>query len=202
MTDSARPTLTVIADPNGSGKSTITRLTLASLLVPIVDPDAIARELRPDAPEQAAVEAGREALRRQTMYIESGASFIVETTLSGAGTLRLMEKARRQGFTVHLLFVAIDNVQTNIERVAGRVALGGHHVPEEDVRRRYERGMENLPRAIELAERATITDNSSAQGPREIFAIDAGRITAQAPDLPAWITTYLGPFIARQNKRP
>lgn len=199
MTGGPRPTLTVIAGPNGSGKSTITALTLARLLVPIVDPDAIARELRPDAPEQAAVEAGREALKRQTAYVEGDASFIVETTLSGAGVLRLMERARRQGFAVHLLFVAIDDVQTNIERIAGRVTRGGHHVPDEDVRRRYERSMENLGRAIELADRAVITDNSSEQGPRDVLVIDNGRIIEQAQDLPAWVTTHLGPFIARQQ---
>lgn len=200
MTANARPTLTVVAGPNGSGKSTITRSTLTHLLVPIVDPDAIARELHPSAPEQAAVEAGREALKRQAAYVENGASFVVETTLSGAGMLRLMEKARQQGFVVHLLFVATDKAQTNIERVAGRVARGGHHVPDEDVRRRYERSMENLVRAIELADQATITDNSSEQGPREVLVIKQGHITEQADDLPAWVTTYLGTFITRQNR--
>ena len=65
MSDAAPPTLTIIGGPNGSGKSTFTRTLLAATQVPIVDPDAIARSLQPEAPEQAAVSAGREALRRQ-----------------------------------------------------------------------------------------------------------------------------------------
>lgn len=92
MTGDARPTLTVIAGPNGSGKSTWTRTLRADLQVPVIDPDAIARELNSAAPEQAAVAVGREALRRQAVYIESGTSFIVETTLSGNTPLRQIEQ--------------------------------------------------------------------------------------------------------------
>ncbi len=84
----------------------------------------------------------------------------------------------------------------------GRVARGGHFVPDEDVQRRYTGSLQNLVRAIELADQVTIIDNTLEQGPRQVLAIDAGRITSQAQDLPAWVTTHLGPFIAQQNKRP
>jgi len=200
VTSDTRPTLTVIAGPNGSGKSTFTRTTHTDLQAPIIDPDAIAREIDPVAPEQAAVAAGREALKRQAAYIERGLSFIIETTLSGNSALRQIEQAREHGFDIHLTFIATNNAETNIERVANRVARGGHHVPDEDVRRRYVRSMENLVRAIELADQATITDNSSEQGPREVLVIKQGHVTEQAEGLPAWVTTYLGTFIARQNR--
>lgn len=58
----AEPTLTIIAGPNGSGKSTFTRATRESLGVPVIDPDLEARLLRPDAPEAAALEGGRQAI--------------------------------------------------------------------------------------------------------------------------------------------
>lgn len=167
---------------------------------PIVNPDAIARELNPAAPEQAAVAAGREALKRQTSFLEHGTSFIVETTLAGNGPLRQMEQARQHGFDVELYFIAIENVQTNIDRITGRVAQGGHHVPEQDVRRRYTRSMENLAQAIELADRATIIDNTLRQEPRIVLKTNAGRITEQAEELPVWVTTYLGTFIIQQNR--
>lgn len=202
MTSSTRPTLTIIAGPNGSGKSTFTRTIHADLQAPIIDPDAIAREIDPVAPEQAAVAAGREALRRQAAYIEQGTSFIIETTLAGNSVLRQIEHARQRGFEVHLVFIAINHAETNIKRVANRVARGGHNGPDEDVRRRYTCGMENLTRIIALVDGARIIDNSSVQGPRDVLRIEAGRITAQAQDLPAWVATRLGPFIAQQNKRP
>jgi predicted ABC-type ATPase len=98
--------------------------------LPVIDPDAIARSLHPTHPEQAAVEAGHEAIRQQARYLEAGISFVVETTLAGASMLRRMDQARQRGFAVHLIFVGTDNVQTNIDRIAVRVVQGGHHVPE------------------------------------------------------------------------
>jgi predicted ABC-type ATPase len=195
VTGGERPTLTVIAGPNGAGKSTLTASLHDSLRVPVIDPDAIARSLRPAAPEQAAMEAGREVIRRQIQYLESGTSFALETTLAGTSMLRYMEQARQRGFGVHLIYIGIDNVQTTIDRIAERVARGGHHVPAPDVRRRYTRSMRNLARAIERADHATIIDNSSDQGPREVLTIDMGRITAQVQDLPAWVTSYLGAIL-------
>jgi predicted ABC-type ATPase len=200
MGSGPRPTLTVIAGPNGSGKSTFTASARTQLDALIVDPDAIARELKPAAPEQAAVAGGREALKRQTTFLEQGTSFIVETTLAGNGPLRQMEQARQHGFDVGLYFIAIESVQTNIDRITERVAQGGHNVPERDVRRRYTRSMENLVKAVELADHATIIDNTLRQEPCIVLKISAGRIIAQAQDLPAWVTTYLGTFIAQQNQ--
>ncbi len=184
----------------GLAKSTLTATLREGLSAPIIDPDAIARDLRPDNPGQAAVEAGREALKRQAAHLDAGSSFIIETTLSGATILQLMEQARRRGFVVRLIFVALDNPWTNIKRVAERVANGGHYVPDEDVLRRYDRSMRNLARAIELADRAILFDNSTDQGPREALAIDAGQIIMRSQDLPAWVTTYLGVFIARHDQ--
>jgi predicted ABC-type ATPase len=66
----------------------------------VLDPDAIARTLQPAAPHQAAAQAGREALRRQRVYLADQRSFAVETTLSGSSILRLMEDARGRGFIV------------------------------------------------------------------------------------------------------
>jgi len=58
-----------------------------------------------------------------------------------------------------------------------------------------------LTRAIELADHATIIDNTLEQGPRIVLKINAGHITEQAEDLPVWVTTYLGTFIGRQTIR-
>ena len=199
MGSGPRPTLTVIAGPNGSGKSTFTRTLRVDSQAPVIDPDAIAREIDPVAPEQVAVAAGREALKRQVAYIERSLSFIVETTLSGNSALRQMEQARQHGFDVRLIFIATDNARINIDRIVGRVARGGHFVPDEDVQRRYVRSLQNLARAIELADHATIIDNTLEQGPCTVLKISAGRIIEQAQELPVWVTTYLGAFIDQQN---
>jgi len=189
------PTLTVIAGPNGAGKSTLTKALRANLGVPIVDPDAIARRLRPDAVEQAAVEAAREALQLRDSYLVAGQGFAFETTLSGNAELRIMERARERGFVVHLVYVGIEDATMLADRIVQRVASGGHFVPEADVRRRYARSMNNLPLALERCDHATIYDNTRAGGPRDILIVDDGRLTMRTLDVPAWVIQRLGHLI-------
>lgn len=107
----AKPTLTIIAGPNGSGKSTFTRATLEALRVPVIDPDAEARLLRPDAPEEAAIQGGRQAIKRARAYLENNESFAAETTLSGNTYLRMMAEAKQKAWQVNLIYVGVDNVQ-------------------------------------------------------------------------------------------
>ncbi len=154
-----QPLLIVVAGPNGSGKSTLTASGLAGD-APVIDPDAIARSMNPDNPAAAAVSAGKEALSQQQDAIENKQTFAVETTLSGNGPLRLMEQAQEAGYEVQLHYVRVGTPEANIDRISQRVADGGHFVPDEDVARRYERSMENLPTAISLSDSSTLYDNS------------------------------------------
>ena len=132
-----KPSLTIIAGPNGAGKSTFTRATSEALQVPVIDPDVEALFLQPDNPEAAAIAGGKQAIKRARAYLENNQSFAVETTLSGNTYLRMMAEAKRKGWLVFLIYIGVDNVLNSIERVAQRVAAGGHNVPEEDIRRRY-----------------------------------------------------------------
>ena len=191
MSADTSPILYVIAGPNGSGKSTLSRVLRSRQALPVIDPDAIARTLRPEAVELAAVAAAREALRLQQMYLTRRTGFILETTLAGTHALRLMEQARGCGFSIRLVFVCLDTVEGNIARIAERVARGGHHVPENDVRRRYQRSLANLPAALALVEDALLLDNSTIQGPTEVLSWRTGEVVSCVPDLPAWAATAL-----------
>ncbi|MBE9020005.1 zeta toxin family protein, partial [Chroococcidiopsidales cyanobacterium LEGE 13417] len=144
-----KPTLTIVAGPNGSGKSTYTRAIRESLGVPVIDPDWEARLVRPDAPQAAAVEGGKQAIKRARAYLVNNQSFAAETTLAGKTYLRMMAEAKQNGWLINLIYVGVASVETSIDRVAQRVAQGGHNVPEEDIRRRYTRSLANLPIAIE-----------------------------------------------------
>lgn len=134
-----KPSFTVVAGPNGSGKSTITRWNRELLAqFPIIDPDAIARTIQVNSKASSALAAGREALRRAEKYLEERHSFAVETTLSGHNYLQMMLDARERGFDVALIYVGTSDPSINVARVANRVSLGGHDVPEVDIRRRYD----------------------------------------------------------------
>ncbi len=195
-----KPTLTIIAGPNGSGKSTFTRATQEALRVPVIDPDQEARLFRPDAPEAAAIVGGRQAIKRARAYVANNESFAAETTLSGNTYLRIMAEVKQKGWQVNLIYIGIDNVQTSVERVAQRVAQGGHNVPEEDIRRRYARSLANLPAALQQADHSLIFDNSTIKGHRQILTIENRRVTQKAPELPEWIKTVLPQEILAENQ--
>jgi predicted ABC-type ATPase len=190
-----RPTLHVIAGPNGSGKSTFTLDAQAVLRIQVIDPDQEARAIRPDAPQEAAVEAGRRVINRSRAYLKAGTSFAIETTLAGAMQLRLMEEAKKHGYEVNLIYIGVESADLCIERVALRFAKGGHDVPAADVRRRYQRSMSHLPAALRLADHAIIFDNSTEQGHRKLLAVEHGHIVAREPNLPQWIIRCLGTFL-------
>lgn len=187
------PKLTIIADPNGSGKSTLTRNIQSNLNIPIIDPDAEARKINPSSPEIVAVAAGKMAIRLARNYLENNQSFAVETTLSGSTYIKMMQQAKQQGYEINLIFIGIDDVNLNIRRVAERVRNGGHNVPEEDIRRRYERSLANLPIALKLTDNAILFDNSTNLGHQLKLIIETRKITQQAEELPEWLTTAIPP---------
>jgi len=162
--ESARKRLYLIAGANGSGKSTVARELLPAEGVPYVNPDDIARELRPDAPETARVAAGRETFRRIGAFFESGASFAVETTLSGLTHIRTLRQARQLGYETTLIYIFVDSPEACIARIAARVRSGGHFIPEADVRRRHARSKRNFWEVYApLADQWSLFYNGDAQ---------------------------------------
>lgn len=109
-----------------------------------VNPDDIAKELSPDDPAAARIEAGKEALRRVSSLIGNGESFAVESTLSGNTYLKVIERAKAHGYMVVIAYVFVDSPEVCIARIAARVRNGGHYIPDEDVRRRYGRSRDNF----------------------------------------------------------
>ena len=162
-----RPTLYVVAGPNGCGKSTFTRSRFRGLSV--IDPDAIARQLSPETPADAAGTAGRTAVLERRRAIAKSQSFALETTLAGRGVLRLMERAKAAGYRVELHFISVASVEVALARISSRVDQGGHDVPEVDVRRRFRRAQANLPAAVALSDEARLYDNTAVEQPyREV----------------------------------
>jgi predicted ABC-type ATPase len=143
-----RPRLTIIAGANGSGKTTLTGWNSDLFrAIPILDPDAIARTLQTTSPAFP-IAAARQVLASAKEHLGKHESFAVETTLAGKHYLQMMVDARICGFEVVLVYIGTENVEINLARIRNRVLVGGHNVPESDVRRRYQRSFENLPIGI------------------------------------------------------
>jgi len=141
-----QPNLYIISGPNGAGKTTASYNLLPQVLhcPNFVNADEIARGLSPFAPETVAIQAGRIMLQRIEELLPQRVDFAIETTLATRSYVRLVRRAQALGYKVHLIFFFLENEEQAIARVAQRVSNGGHNIPEEDIRRRFKRGIYNL----------------------------------------------------------
>jgi predicted ABC-type ATPase len=140
------PNLYVIGGANGSGKTTVALSLLPNVLgvYEYVNADAIAAGLSPLNPESMAIASGRLMVERLQSLADAGADFAFETTLAARTFAPFLRHCRSQGYRVNLIYLWLPSPDLAVARVARRVASGGHSIPEDVIRRRYERGRRNL----------------------------------------------------------
>lgn len=165
------PHLIVIAGPNGAGKSTAAPALLQGTLgiTQFVNADAIAQGLSAFAPETVAFQAGRIMLERLQQLANQGVNFAFETTLASRTFAPWIANLRQNGYLFHLIFLWLPNPELAIARVQERVSRGGHNVPEETIRRRYNTGIINFFQLYRnLADNWRFYDNSEPASPQII----------------------------------
>ncbi len=165
-------TLYIIAGCNGAGKTTACMTILPEILQcrEFVNADEIAKGLSPFNPEGVAIEAGRLMLKRIDELIVGEESFSIETTLATKSYSKLVEKAHSNGFHIELMFFWLTSPQAAIERVADRVAHGGHNIPTDVIVRRYTAGIRNLfDIFMPIVDHWSIFCNSAT--PRKLIAV-------------------------------
>jgi predicted ABC-type ATPase len=185
--DSRTPSVVVLAGPNGAGKSTSAPLLLRGVLgvSEFVNADVIARGLSGFEPEGAALAAGRVMLARLRELASRRESFAFETTLASRLLARWLAGLIAKGYRFHLVFLWLPSADMAVARVAERVRMGGHAVPEETIRRRYDVGLRNfLQRYRPLAESWRVYDNSKT--PPRLVALGKRGVTTRILDRRTW----------------
>lgn len=172
-----RPQCTILGGANGSGKSSI-----FDIIQPVgrfINADVVARRIDPISPERASLAAGREVLAELRSVVGRSEDFVYETTLSSEQSLSLMRSCRDAEYEINLVYVVLRNPDLNVLRVAERVRRGGHGIPEQTIRRRYEGSLEKLREAAALADNSLVFDNS-ALTPELLLAVAEGQILSNA----------------------
>lgn len=192
-----RPTLCVVAGPNGSGKTTTTvqllnnEWAIDSLYI---NPDNIAQELFGDwnSPE-AVFKAAEHATKLRYECLEQKRDFVFETVFSSAEKLEFLQKAKEAGFFIRLFYVCTSAPAINVARITQRYLNGGHEVPISKVISRYYKSLINAAEAISFVDRAYVYDNSiDNQLPRLLYRTTDGRLYKQyVDDIPEWAEMLL-----------
>ncbi len=192
-----KPTLCVVAGPNGSGKTTTTiqllhdEWTADSLYI---NPDNIAQEKFGDwnSPE-AVIKAAELATEQRYKCLEEGRNFVFETVFSSSEKLEFLKKAKEAGFFIRFFYVCTSDPAINVSRITQRYLNGGHEVPISKVISRYYKSLLNASKALVFVDRAYIYDNSiEKQLPRLVYRTVEGKLHKQYTDnMPEWARILL-----------
>ena len=134
--------LYIIAGANGSGKTTFAKSFSQIHGLYFINADEIAKELDPEHITKHQVKAGRIFFQELKSRLLLNHSFVIETTLSGKYLVKYIKQAQQNGFEVEMIYLFLERPESNISRVAIRVIGGGHHVPKNDIIRRFYRSKE------------------------------------------------------------
>ena len=153
----------IIAGPNGAGKTTFANefLPIEAECLNFINADFIAYGLSPFQPDKAAIEAGRIMIQQMDEFVKNNESFAFETTFSGKGYDKKIRNWKSQDYEIIMYYLKLPSVDMAIERVRLRVSQGGHNVPENIIRRRYDRSWENFQHIYrDLADSWTVFDTT------------------------------------------
>jgi len=200
-----RPCIYVLAGTNGAGKSSIAGAMIRQQGADYFNPDEAAARILSHNPGMSQTQANSQAWQQGKRLLEHAISgrlsFAFETTLGGNTISRLLHTALSAGIEVRIWYVGLEGAELHIARVRSRTRRGGHDIPEERIRERYDRSRMNLIRLMPELTELRVYDNSKeadphagvAPEPRLILHLMGTHIAeaCDLPDAPQWAKPIL-----------
>ena len=183
------PTIYVLAGTNGVGKTTVNPFFIPNG-VPYINADDIARQLRERLGDINVQEiANSQALERMNAFLAKRQSFAIETNLADKETWQFLIGVQGLGYSLHLHFFGVSDIEICINRVHNRVLQGGHFVYPDIVRMRYEAGLKLLKHFKHVPNHLILTDNTTEN--RFCAELSLGEILQKSANLPEWVDVVL-----------
>jgi predicted ABC-type ATPase len=182
------PCIYVLAGTNGAGKSSIAGAMFLAKGTDYFNPDDAAARIRHARPHVSEAEANSQAWNQGTRLLQRAIAerlnFAFETTLGGNTIPALLSSALSAGLEVRVWYVGLSSVELHIARVRARVEKGGHPIPEQKIRERFDRSRLNLIRLLPRLTELLVYDNSSEANPdagehpqpKLLLHMDSGKI--------------------------
>lgn len=186
--------LIVLAGPDGAGKSTFFDVFLRSRGFRFVNADLIARALPGDDRADVAYRAAELAAIERRTLVARGDTFVMETVFSDPAGAKLdfLRDAPSRAYRVAFVYIGLAGAALCQARVIQRVAQGGHDVPDDRIRKRLPRSLENAKQALRFVDAAWVLDNSDADHPFQLVATTrAGHVIHVLPSAPRWCRRIL-----------
>ena len=184
-----KPTMFIIVGPNGGGKSTLYDKVIRPKLpnTPFLNADIVQRDELKKPDPAASYQAQDVVNQRRDKLISEGKSFVYETVFSHPTKLDIIADAKAVGHNVVLYHVGLQSPELAVKRVDLRVAKGGHPVPEDKIRGRFERNQPLIREAANMADRAFIYDNSVlGRKPSLGIEFEKGNVVSISENLQKW----------------
>jgi predicted ABC-type ATPase len=161
--------LYILAGVNGAGKSSVVGAVIQQHGASFFNPDEAARRIQSANPgvrlEEVNSRAWQEGVRLLTRAVAERLTFALETTLGGSTISELLASAAASGMEVRMWYVGLDSPERHMARVRSRVEKGGHDVPEDRIRARYDSSRLNLIRLLPDLTELRVYDNSKEADP-------------------------------------
>ena len=185
----------VLAGTNGAGKSSVGGAAFARHDGAYFNPDEATRIIATANPRMRLAEAN--GLAWQVGYqmlhasIVDGSRYAFETTLGGQTITQTLIDAAKRGIKIFLWYCALKSADLHVARVAARVQRGGHDIPENKIRERYNESRRNLVRLLPHLEVLRVYDNSaeSRTSPKPLLVLEMRQrklVYADLKTTPEW----------------
>ena len=195
--DGYKPELIIIAGPNGSGKTSVTKRFLHHEWAEgtiYINPDEVANEMYGDWNSlEAVLSAAKFCEEWRERCLLERKSFVFETVMSAIDKVDFIAKAKKNGFFIRLFFISTENPKINASRIADRVMKGGHDVPIPKIISRYYKSIENCKTVSTIVDRLYVYDNSvDGVEAKLLFRLVNSKMGKMyVTDLPEWAQAIL-----------
>jgi len=185
----------VVAGPPGSGKSSV--FPVAQTGVDHFNIDDRSAQLNGGSyrniPPETRAQSNRECEHFIEAHLRAHKSFAIETTLRTRRTIEQARLARARDFRLEMIFVALERVEDNIERIAMRADAGGHAASPGRIRATHRASLANLPDALREFDRVWVYDNTQLGDPRLVLETEGAKVRTVAEPPPSWLRQALKP---------
>ena len=131
--------LIIVGGPNGSGKTTFAKRFLSLDNFYFINADEISA-----TQGTSNINSGKIFFETLSSKRAEGINIMMESTLSGKYLVGKIGEFRQAGYRISIVYLFLPSPEECIQRVKIRVQKGGHHIPDDDVRRRYYRSKANF----------------------------------------------------------